>query len=146
MRPAVTKRARASAATLVAAKKRIEGAESDATRALALADAADACASLGRVDSAVGYYFRALRLDPCSPRIVERTSTGLARRPSALELLMWRHLAAQPWTADRREAALAGLRALARVYRKRRRHHVRAQAVEHALAALAPGNEASKGP
>jgi hypothetical protein len=49
---------------------------------------------------------------------------------------MWRRLAAHPWTGESRDAALASLRALAGVYGKRRRHHVRAQAIEHALAAL----------
>ena len=136
MRPAVTPRARASAAALTAAKKRIETAPDESSRASALADAADACASLGRTDSAVGYYLRALRSDPRSPRIVERAASGLARRPRALEHLMWRHLAARPWAGESRDAAIAALRVLARVYAKRRRHDVRAQALEHALAAL----------
>jgi tetratricopeptide (TPR) repeat protein len=136
MRPAVTPSARASVADLGEARKRIEAAKEDADRAIALADAGDACAKLGRTNSAVGFYLRALRSDPRSTTIVERAAVGLARRPSALELLMWRHLAGRPWTGERRGAAIAGLRTLAGVYRKRRRHHARAEAIEHALEAL----------
>ena len=136
LRPAVTPKARASAAALVEAKRRIESAEDDPARALALADAADACALLGRTTSAVGYYLRALRSDPTSPRVVERAALGLARRPRALEHLMWRHLAAHPWDGERRDASLACLRTLARIYARKRRHDVRAQALEHAVAAL----------
>lgn len=147
MRPAVTPRARASAVALNEAKKRIESAKDDRDRAIALADAADACAFLGRTNGAVGYYLRALRADPSSTQIVERAGTALARRPAALELLMWRHLAAHPWTGEHRAAAVAGLRTLARVYGKRRRYHVRAQAIEHALAALGaePASAAADG-
>ena len=136
MRPAVTPKARASAAALVDAKKRIEAAKDDRARALALADAADACALLGRTTSATGYYLRALRSDPGSARIVERAASGLARRPSALEHLMWRHLGAHPWDGEMRESSLACLRVRAGIYTKKRRHEVRAQALEHALAAL----------
>lgn len=142
MRPAVTPGARASAAALDDAKKRIEAAKDDAARAMALADAGDACAKLGRTNGAIGYYLRALRADPRSTQIVERASDRLARRPNALELLMWRHLAAHPWTGEHRETALASLRALARLYGRRRRHHVRAEAIEHALAALDTSTDA----
>lgn len=137
MRPAVTPRARERAAALAVATKRIEASKDDAARALALADAADACAALGRTNRAVGYYLRALRSDPRSARIVERAAAGLARRPGALERLMWRHLAAHAWEGEGRDAALAGLRTLERIYSKQRRHRMRAQAIAHALAALA---------
>jgi hypothetical protein len=136
MRPAVTPGARASAAALTEAKRRIEAARNETARAMALADAADACASLGRTNSAVGFYLRALRSDPRSTEIIQRASNGLARRPNSLELLMWRHLAAHPWEGENRKAAVAALRVLGKVYGKRRRHHVRAQAIMHALAAL----------
>ncbi|MBX3204342.1 MAG: hypothetical protein KF764_04700 [Labilithrix sp.] len=136
MRPAVTPRAREKAAALAVATKRIEESKDDAARAIALADAADACAALGRTNSAVGYYLRALRSDPRSTQIVERTAAGLTRRPGALERLMWRHLAAHSWEGEHRDAAHASLRALAAVYAKRRRHRLRAEAIAHALAAL----------
>jgi hypothetical protein len=142
MRPAWTPAARVSATALVEAKRRIESAKDDPARAIALADAADACATLGRMNSAVGFYLRALRADPCSAQVVERTAKGLARRPTSLELLMWRHLAAHPWTAENRPASIASLRALAGIYRRRRRQHVRAQAIEHALEALGAGDSA----
>lgn len=138
MRPAVTPGARASAAALSDAKKRVAAAKDEAARAIALADAADACARLGRTNSAVGFYLRALRADPRSEVIVQRAMTGLERRPSALENLMWRHLGstAHEWDADHRPAQIAGLKALAKAYGKRRRHHVRAQAIAHLLRAL----------
>ncbi len=136
MRPAVTPGARATAAALAEARKRIEAAKEDTERAIALADAADACARLGRTNSAVGFYLRALRADPRSPAIVERAEATLGRRPRALEQLMWRHLAAHPWAGSHRDSAVACLRVLVRIYEKRRRTQVRAQAIEHALAAL----------
>lgn len=136
MRPAVTPRARERAAELAVATKRIEASKDDRARALALADAADACVALGRMDRAAGYYQRALRSDPCAAQIVERTAAGLARRPSALERLMWRHLAAHAWQDEGHDAALAGLRTLERIYAKRPRHRTRAQAIARAIAAL----------
>jgi hypothetical protein len=138
MRPAVTPGARASAAALSDAKKRIASAKSESARAIALADAGDACAHLGRTNSAVGFYLRALRADPKSEAIVERAMAGLERRPGALENLMWRHLGstAHAWDADHRPAQIAGLRAIEKAYGKRRRHHVRAQAISHLLTAL----------
>jgi len=134
MRPALSSSGRASAAALGEAKARIEAAKDDAARALALADAGDACIRLGRGNSAVGFYSRALRMDPRSPALVARAETAFARRPSSLEMLLWRHLAA-PWD-DRPEAARAALEALGRVYGKRRRHHVRADAIRHLIARL----------
>jgi hypothetical protein len=138
MRPAVTPGARATAQALDDAKKRLEAAKDDRARAIALADAGDACAHLGRTNGAVGFYLRALRLGEggASAEIVDRAAAALVRRPAALELLMWKHLAAHPWTGERRSAALAGLRALVNVYKRRRRNQVRAQAIEHALALL----------
>lgn len=136
MRPVVTPSGRASKAALNEAKKRIEAAKDDESKAVALADAADASAKLGRLNGAVGLYQRALRADGRSASIVERAAISLARRPSALEQLLWRHLGAQPWTTENRDAVKASLRALGKVYERRRRHHVRAQAIEHALRAL----------
>lgn len=136
LRPAITTRARASATALDDAKRRIESAKDDDARASALADAGDASIALGRASSAEGYYLRALRTAPCSARIVTRAVTAFARRPRALEHLLWRHLAALPWEDRRRDAIVAALQGLARVYGKRRRFHVRAQALEHAIDAL----------
>jgi hypothetical protein len=136
MRPAVTPGGRATVAALENAKRRIEAAKEDSAKGAALADAGDACAHLGRTNSAVGFYHRALRVDPRSVQIVERASTALARRPAALEGLMWRHLAAHPWSGEHRASAVAALRALSRVYGRRRRHHVRSEAIGHALAVL----------
>jgi len=135
MRPAVTPGARASAAALADAKKRIAAAKNDSARATALADAADACAQLGRTNSAVGFYLRALRTEP-KVETVERAIATLDRRPAALEKLMWRHLSAHAWTDESRSALIAGLRGLQKSYGKRRRFHVRSEAITHLLEAL----------
>jgi hypothetical protein len=135
MRPAVSADGRESAQVLRDAKQRIETAKDEPTKAKALCDAADACARLGRINGAVGFYLRAMRADPKSKEIVERAAGSLVKRPRAIEKLMWRHLAAGPWTGEGREAALAALRALAAVY-GRRPNQPRARALEHAVAAL----------
>jgi hypothetical protein len=135
MRPAVSPDGRETAQALKIAKQRIEDAKEDGAKALALADAGDACARLGRTNSAVGFYLRAMRTAPRSIEIVDRAAAALARKPRALEKLMWRHLAAEPWTGEGRGAALAALKALASVY-GRRPNQPRARALEHAVAAL----------
>lgn len=140
-RPALGNDGRAHAAALAESKKRIEAAKDDAAKAMALADAADACANLGRVDSAVGFYGRAFRADPASSALVERAARSLARKPGSLEKLMWRHLAIGPGEgaaqrAARREATRTCLRTLIGLYGKRPRTRVRQQALEHVLALI----------
>jgi hypothetical protein len=139
MRPAITSDGRASAEALETAKRRIEAAKTDGERVAALADAGDACARLGRINGAIGFYSRALRLGPTPETVVRRAASALARRPNALELLMWRHLAAHPWVDDHRTSATAALRVLVDVYGRRHRHQVRQKALEHALLALGEG-------
>jgi hypothetical protein len=139
MRPALTRHGRASASALGEAEARIEAAKDDATRGAALADAGDACMRLGRLNSAAGFYSRALRMDARSATLVGRAEVALARRSSSLELLMWKHLGAAEWTGPRREAVIASLRVLERLYAKRPRHHDRAEAIAHALTALGAG-------
>ena len=88
---------RGKGAALRAAKQRVAAAKNDAERALALCDAGDAAAGgLAGADSAVGYYLRAMRTNPHSAELVARAAQGLARRPRALESLLWRHLAGGP--------------------------------------------------
>jgi hypothetical protein len=119
------------------ARARIEGAKDEPSRALALCDAGDACAlALGRANTAIGYYLRAMRCDPHSVAIVDRAALGLAKRPRALESLMWRRLGAEAWTDGTREPAMAALRQLVKLYEGRLRDPHRARAIEHALAAL----------
>ena len=137
MRPAGSSRGDGAGAALKDAKKRLEAAKTDEERALALADAGDACArSVGRANGAVGYYLRAMRASPANAELVERASKALARRPHALEGLLWRRLGAEPWTQDKKPAAQAALRELARLYAGPLKNRVRARALEHALAAL----------
>jgi hypothetical protein len=126
------------------AKKRVESAGSPGERALALCDAGDACAASLRANSAVAYYLRAMRSDPTSSALVERAARGLARRPHALESLLWRRLGAEPWAGGSRDAAIAALRSLAAIYEGPLRNRARARALDHALAAL--GEPARRAP
>lgn len=134
-RPVVSSAGRASAVLLKDAKQRILRAKDDAARAEALCDAADACAGLGRTRAAVNYYMRALRVEPTSLEIANRAAEGLARRPAALEKVMWRQLANARFS-ESREAGVCALRALAASYAKRRRFHARARALENVLEAI----------
>jgi len=126
------------------AKERVSKASSQAERALALADAADA-ATPAR-SAAIGYYLRAMRLDPTSVVLVNRAAAALARRPRALESLLWRRLGAAPWTGPTRDAALASVRHLARLYAGPIRSAVRARALEHAALAIGAPNPAATSP
>ena len=134
-RPVVSSAGRASAIALKEAKQRITKAKDDTARATALCDAADACAGLGRTRGAVNYYLRALRAEPRSKEIANRAAEGLARRPAALEKVMWRQLANARF-GESREAGVIALRALAASYAKRPRFHPRARALENVLEAL----------
>lgn len=146
-RPVVSGAGRASAAALKEAKQKIAAAKDDAARAIALCDAADACAQLGRTRGAVTFYLRALRLDPGSEEVATRAAEGLARRPAALEKVMWRQLANTRFS-ESRVAAVIALRALSASYAKRPRFHPRARALENILEALGetPSTRASHRP
>ncbi len=138
VRPAAFSPTRAAArAALREAQKRIEMARDESARAQALCDAGDAAAgaAVGSA-SAIGFYLRAMRLVPTSADLVERAATGLARRPRALETLLWRRLGAEPWDGAARPAAKAALHHLVRLYTGPIRHAIRAKALEHALGAL----------
>lgn len=111
--------------------ERAEAAKDDHDKALALCDAADLLAARG----ARGLYLRAMRVDPKSVEIVQRAVTGLARRPRALESVLWRHLAAMPWTGSR-EATAATLDALRALYEGPLRSPVRARMFGHARDAM----------
>jgi hypothetical protein len=137
VRPTLRRDEGESPQPLKEAKKRVAAAKNDQERALALADAGDACArKVGRTGSTIGYYLRAMRTDPTSSSLVLRASRALARRPLALEALLWRRLGAEPWTAATREPALTALRSLVSVYDARNRTRVRADAVRHLLSTL----------
>jgi len=125
------------ARALKAAKLRVEQAKSDEERALALCDAADACvAGIGGASSAIGYYLRAMRVNPRSAALVERAAKGLARRPRALESLLWRRLGAERWAGGGEAAARAALRQLQLLYAGPLRNPQRSRAMEFALEAL----------
>jgi tetratricopeptide (TPR) repeat protein len=119
------------------ARERIEAAKDDKSKAVALCDAADACAlSLGRAQTALGYYLRAMRCDRHSVEIIHRAAKGLKRRPRDLENLLWRRLASEKWEGEMRETAIVALQHLIDLYDDRLRSPHRARALEHAIASL----------
>jgi hypothetical protein len=128
VRPVFPGRRRTSRAALKEAKARVEAAADPAARAIALCDAADL--TLG-TSAASGLYQRALRSDPRSAAVVARAVTGLARRPRALESLLWRHLAQGPIDPDGKEAARAVLEALRELNEGPLDSVVRARAFAH---------------
>jgi len=81
---------------------------------------------------AMAAHLRAVRDEPASVQAVEQAVAALSRRPRALEVVLWRHLAAGPWDS-RREAVVASLDALRSLYEGRRlRNQVRARAIAYA--------------
>jgi hypothetical protein len=128
---------RASREALQTARAVIESASDDQTRALALCDAADVIVK--RVTgsaNATGLFLRALRADPKSVEVVRRTVAGLAKRPRALESVLWRHLGVAAWTGASRPAVRESLDALRVLYEGRLRNTARARALAHARDAL----------
>ncbi len=108
-----------------------------AGRARVFADAADSFSgSIGRKRVAGPLYLRAMKADPTSVELVERTAAGLARRPRNLEAVLWRRLAASPWSDDTRVATLAALDHLSRLYQGPLHDSLRARALDHARKAL----------
>jgi hypothetical protein len=119
---------------------RIEDAKTKGEQAMALCDAAD----LMGAGDARGMYLRAMRADPRSTAVIGRVVAGLSHRPRALQSLLWRYLAATPWT-DSKDATLAALDALRALYEGPLRNAVRARALGHAREALA-GSPSKPGP
>ena len=106
---------------LAEAVQKVKDAEGDAAKAKALLDAGDLAAKAGaHVATASGYYLRAMRLAPESLEPVERLATLLRVRPRALDRILWRRLAAIPWTGESRPVAARMAELLAaRTTRKR---------------------------
>jgi hypothetical protein len=121
-----------------AALARAEEAKSDADRALALADAGEASAKvLGRGGSSAALFLRAMKSDPCSVEIVNRAATALGRKRRSLEHLLWRRLAQEPFRRETRDANMAALSALAKLYENSPpKLRLRGAAIEHMLSAL----------
>ena len=98
---------------------RARSAGTSRERAQALCDAGDLAAADPRhQNAAVGYFLRAMRLDPSWEAPVERVARSLERRPRALERLLWKRLAAIPWEGDTRNAAARIAEALAGARRR----------------------------
>ena len=131
-----TAKRQASREALREAQGRALTAPDDTERARALCDAADLLAAQVRGrSSAKGLYLRAMRLDPKSVEVIERTVAGLARRPKALESLLWRRLATTQWK-ESRETTAAVLDALGALYEGPLRNAIRARALHNAREAL----------
>jgi hypothetical protein len=111
---------------------KVEAAKDDAERAVLLCEAAERVGGWG----AKGLYQRAMRADPRSVNVVERMVVGLARKPRAVESLLWRHLSSVPWT-DAPDASRAALDALRVLYEGRLKNAVRARAMANARDAIA---------
>src|SRR5579863_110936 len=124
---------RASRDALRAARDIVESSSDDEARALALCDAADVVAKrVAGSANASGLFLRALRADPRSVDVVRRAVVGLAKRPRALESLLWRHLGVASWTGESRPAVRASLDALRILYEGRLRNTARARALARA--------------
>jgi hypothetical protein len=132
VRPLIPGRRRgASRDDIRQAQARIEAATGEPERARALCDAAD----LMRTGSAKGLYLRALRADPTAVDVIQRAAAGLAKRPRALESLLWRHLGSTPWR-DSPDATRAALDALRALYEGPLRNATRAKAIANARDAV----------
>lgn len=106
--------------------RKVTEAQGDAAKAEALLAAGDLAAQGGaHVTTASGYYLRAMRLAPASLEPVNRLATLLRARPRALDRILWRRLAAIPWTGESKVVAarIAELLA-ARATRKRAERQV----------------------
>ncbi len=122
---------------LKAARAKVEGAKTDAEKADALCEAADACAlAFGRSEAAASYYLRAMRIVPASAELVDRAIANLEHRPRTLESLLWRKLASME-RAPNRDVTLAVLRGLTKVYAARPRLAARARAIEAIVKTIA---------
>jgi hypothetical protein len=127
---------RASREALREAHTRIAATPEGPHRARALCDAADLLVKQVRGPGiAKGFYLRAMRSDPTSVEVIQRAVAALARRPRALESLLWRRLAATPWK-ESGEATGAVLDALRSLYEGPLHNAIRARALANARAAM----------
>ena len=110
---------------------KLEGAKSEAERAVLLCEAAEATTPRG----AVALFLRAMRADPSSVEVVKRVVQGLSRRPRALESVLWRRLGNAPWL-ESKEATRETLDALRTLYEGPRRNGLRARAITQARDAM----------
>jgi hypothetical protein len=115
-----------------AARERARGAKTSRERAEALTEAARAAAvSSETVNSAIGFYLRAMRADPTLLDPV-RGITELLRkeRPELLESVLWRRLANLSWSGETAEAAKCAAEELVGLYKRELRNRDRARAVQ----------------
>jgi hypothetical protein len=128
MRPARRRRDALSEA-VQAARERARRATTADERADALCEAGTlAIRSQRRITAAVGFFLRAMRADPTSAQVIQRTTSALARRrPRLLEKILWRRLAVLPWDGPHRDAARAAAIGLRELYLREIRDRNRAE-------------------
>jgi hypothetical protein len=120
------------AKAIEAARERARAASSPRERAEALTDAGRAAAvSSETVNSAIGFYLRAMRADPTLLDPVRGIVELLRKdRPELLENVLWRRLANLAWSGGTVEAARCAAEELVGLYRKELRNRDRAKAMQ----------------
>jgi hypothetical protein len=119
------------------ARERAREASTPRDRATALVEAGDLASASGHATAAIGYYLRAMRVEPGWVEPVRAACRGLERRrPRALETLLWRRLAQLAWDPDTGDAARAAADGLAQLYAGRLRERDRAAAMRKLAARI----------
>lgn len=118
----------------------LEAASAPADKAKLLYDAGSQALSALRYGSAENYFRRALRVLPGSAELVDQIATALARRPRGLEALLWRRLSDASYSGAERQASLAAMAALIRLYDRTPKQRQRAAALRRLLRELDPAS------
>jgi hypothetical protein len=105
------------------ARNEAQRAKTPRDKARALLAAAEAAAkSPDHLTVAMGFYLRAMRLDPASTEAVLGVRRLLEKtRPEMLETVLWRKLGHIPWSGETRLAAKCAAEGLAALYARQRR-------------------------
>jgi hypothetical protein len=119
------------ASEIKAAREKARGATSARARAEALTEAAKAAgSSLEGMNSAMGFYLRAMRADPTFLDAVRGVSELLRHeRPELLETVLWRRLSHLAWTGETAGAVKCAAEELASLYKRELRNRDRAKAM-----------------
>jgi hypothetical protein len=115
--------------------KNLAGLQDDGARVTMLCEEGERLAlAVGRRRRAAILFARAMRLAPADPKVIERASKALAKKPRLLEALLWKRLAYAQTTPVEKPALEATLAALAGAYAKMPRRSMRHRAVQNLLA------------
>jgi hypothetical protein len=126
------------AGAIKAAREKARVAKSARARAEAMTEAAKAAAlSADAMNSAMGFYLRAMRADPtfCDP---VRGISDLLRheRPELLETVLWRRLSHLGWSGETAFAAKCAAEELVSLYKRELRNRDRAKAMQKLVGRL----------